>query len=395
MSNNNHIRGLIIILCSSFQEILCNPHSFHHEFPSSRRMQVSGQCASETAALGDLGNPAALFPDLGALLANCAVGIGAVLTGICNFPDTMSECLALGGQHRILNFENACSNAIINSTNFPICAGASCDINSFVDVAKVDVEQALQALLLSPLIPVVIDLNTCSSYLNLTETISPTPQPTAMPVTTPTTPQPTAVTVSPTLQPAEVITTSPKPQTTPVTTTPSTRQPVTVTEQCASETTALGDIGNSVALFSNLTNLITYCSIGIGDVLTGACDLPDTSSECLAAEGQHHILSLEFACSNIVITSSNFPICAGASCNVDNFIAITRRDVDEQMRELLSDPLIPIEIDPNSCDLGLNLTASTPATGTRSPTTSESNTIRSTYSIYFLFMVAVPLLVAV
>lgn len=173
MLNNNQILRLSTILSLSFREILCNPHLVNHEQPSSRRLPLTEQCASETAEFGDLGNPASLFSNVLALYSECAINTVGGTTADCTFEDVMKECAEAGGQHRILDFETKCDTASVSSSNFPICAGASCDINNFIDVAKVDVKKKLVTLLQNPLLP-PIDVDTCILTLDLPP---PTPQP--------------------------------------------------------------------------------------------------------------------------------------------------------------------------------------------------------------------------
>mmetsp|Transcript_24343 Transcript_24343/g.28682 ORF Transcript_24343/g.28682 Transcript_24343/m.28682 type:complete len:218 (+) Transcript_24343:51-704(+) len=187
MSNNNQILRLITILSLSFHEILCDPHSFLRELPSSRRMPMTDQCLSETSALGDIGNPATLLTDISSLLSICTVNMQALpVTADCAFPDTMAECLAGGGRHHILDLNFACGTTIlITSSNFQVCGGASCDIDDFIDLTMNNVDQQLLGSL-SNSFPFDIDTDTCVLNSNLTESILATPNtphPTSGPVT--------------------------------------------------------------------------------------------------------------------------------------------------------------------------------------------------------------------
>jgi len=414
MSNNNQILRLITILSLSFHEILCNPHSFLRELPSSRRMPMTDQCLSETSALGDIGNPATLFSDYTALINDCQFANLPELQ--CTYPDSMTECVEAGGQHHIVELDFACDTISATSSTFPICAGASCDINYFLDAARVDVKEAILEILSNPLFPVTTVADSCNINLNTDEPdfqndidvdIVSTPQPTAVPVTIPPIPL-----------------------------------PVTVTEQCESETAAFGDIGNPTTLFTNLSSILALCTVSfLAKPATADCELPDTMAECLAGGGRHHTLDLNFACgTTFLITSSNFQVCGGASCDIDDFIDLTMNNVDQQLLDLLSSDGFLLSIDPDTCVLNSNLTESilatpntpsgpvtpsaptapqptsgpvtpsapttpqptsgpvtpsAPTTTSATTDTSESNTIWNALSIYFLFMVAVPLLALV
>jgi len=366
MSNNNQILRLITIISLSFHEILCDPHSFLRELPSSRRMPMTDQCLSETSALGDIGNPATLFSDATALLTDCQIASFPELQ--CTYPDSMTECVEAGGQHHIVELDFACDTTIsATSSTFPICAGASCDINYFLDVAKVNVKEAILEVLSNPSIPGTIVADSCNINLNTDVEIVSPPQPTAVPVTIPPIPL-----------------------------------PITVTEQCGSETAALGDISNPATLLADFSSFFSLCTVNMQALpATADCEFPDTMAECLAGGGGHHTLDLNFACgTTILITSSNFQVCGGASCDIDDFIDLTMNNFDQQFIDYLSADSFPFSIDTDTCVLNSNLTESIlapqPTSGpVTSSNTSESNTIWNALSIYFLFMVAVPLLALV
>lgn len=174
---------------------------------------TSELCGSENAALGDLGNPAAVFADadLATLATDCEFrfGLSTGYTGVCDFPNNLNQCLDAEGQHHLVFFEYKCSNIVLNFPNFPICAGASCDINHFIDGFLENIYAVILGLVSSDDFPLEVDPYTCDLDFKLLESTRPTPQPTAL-TTSPPSAQPTVVpTTFSTLQPTAMTTTAP------------------------------------------------------------------------------------------------------------------------------------------------------------------------------------------
>lgn len=107
----------------------------HQGLLSSRRTEASEKCEQEIEALGDIGDPAAVFAGFDIMGGGgCAISMTGGVTVSCDLAEinNKTDCLNLGGSYHRLKFDYSCGTFALDVKNLPVCAGASCNIDNML-----------------------------------------------------------------------------------------------------------------------------------------------------------------------------------------------------------------------------------------------------------------------
>jgi len=151
MTKMHQYLALVTILSISFHETLS---------------QTTELCNSDTTALGDIAPSDALLGAFDYATSDCKIsfedGNGIVIG--CDLIDTdrSAECVARGGQARLVTQKTNCDNMGLSIVNLPLCFGLRCDIENVIIAAEEKIKLDFADILGVFPIKMNVDVDTCT-----------------------------------------------------------------------------------------------------------------------------------------------------------------------------------------------------------------------------------------
>jgi len=123
MTKMHQYLALVTILSISFHETLS---------------ETTELCNNDTAALGDIASGDANLAEFDYEKSDCAISLENRLVIACDLIDTdrSAECVAKGGQARLVTQKSNCDKIGLSIINLPLCFGLRCDIDNVIIAAE-------------------------------------------------------------------------------------------------------------------------------------------------------------------------------------------------------------------------------------------------------------------
>jgi len=133
--------------------------SFHETLSATTEL-----CNNDTAALGDIASSDAILAEFDFQKADCDVGLQNGLVIACDLIDTdrSAECVAKGGQARLVTQETNCDILGLSVINMPLCFGLRCDIDNIIIAAEEKIQLDFADILGVLPIDFNVDVDTCT-----------------------------------------------------------------------------------------------------------------------------------------------------------------------------------------------------------------------------------------
>jgi len=168
-------------------------------------------------------------------------------------------------------------------------------------------------------------------------------------------------------------------------------------ELCNNQTTALGEAGNYSGFLENFDFLTAGCKIGVSNGVQAVCDISDDTFQfCMDAGGQHHLMTLKYICSDLALEITNFELCVGAVCEIDNVIDQALVNITEDIGSVVGELS---QSDPADCVIEFYPTRSSPANSTQpGPSIGDNGDESGSHGndsslIFYVLMAVLPILI--